>query len=180
MDMDIIHDLSVVLDGMPYLLTPNRALNPSAPTSQEPGSILHPSLLNAISSVMIYIPICSSTVGLVGYHFDHMWYDPSISVAFNGEILSPTATKQQKEDKRKFIGLGVGLAVFVVLVIIVFIIIYLSSSTLRSKIRPFRARKYLQGVTTNAEEGMAHVVPESEPGVWTPGHSPRILDDRSH
>lgn len=142
MMVEVVHDLSAVLDGVPYVLNPTG-------TETEitvPGMIDSPPLLGAIPEAYFWLPFCSTPVNLVGRRFNHLWYDPSISVVFQGALLSPDASPADKSDKTKFIILAVCLVAVVILLITGFLIAWFNSSSLRTFFRPYRKRK-LGGLT---------------------------------
>lgn len=137
MMVEVVHDLSAVLDGVPYVLNPTG----TDTDITQPGMVDSPAILSSVQFAYMWLPFCSTPVNLVGKRFNHLWYDPSISVLFSGSMLSPDATPGQKADKTKFIILAVCLVAAVGLIITAFLIAWFHSPSLRTFFRPYRKRK---------------------------------------
>lgn len=146
MMIEVVHDLSAVLDGVPFVLNPTG----TETETTQPGIIDQPAILSSVQFAYLWLPFCSTAVGLVGRRFNHLWYDPSIAVLLNGELLSPDATPAEKKDKTKFIILAVCLVAAVVLIIGIFLLVWFKSSALKTFFRPYRKRK-LHAVSDNKE-----------------------------
>lgn len=169
MMIEIVHDLSAVLDDVPFVLNPTG----TATDTTQPGVIDQPAILSNVQFAYLWLPFCSTAVGLVGRRFNHLWYDPSITVLLDGELLSPDATPGQKADKTKSIILAVCLVAAVLLIIGIFLIAWFNSSALKTFFRPYRKRKLH---TVSDKEDAVNGVSSSRDSRWASASKPEFDD----
>ena len=130
----VVNDMSAVVDDIPYVFDayiPNNV----------PGSLDVPIAFEIFKSFQLTLTFCNKLVGLNGTHWNHLWYDPTLGIAFGAPTnpSTPVSPRLKRQNVGAIIG-GAISAVACIGIVAALIVSYKVSPAFRKVISPFSNR----------------------------------------